>query len=142
MRLKKLESIFAIILLIAFFLPWTTFGGLITVTGYNFPIAMHGFSSLASAFDKDKEVTIQIYYFMVYLIPILAITILAMDLKGGNTKIISIITGSLLIITFLKISSGRDLFTSMGIGAYLTIIAAIGLLLVAFNVINLDKKKR
>jgi hypothetical protein len=146
MNFKKSENIFAIAMLIAFFLPWINLGGLFTVAGYNIPNTLEGLGSFASAFKKSgaKGVEVPFYIYLVYLIPLLTIGIIILDYKGIETKLVSIFAGALPILTLIYfiVDIGFDVYKVMGIGAYITIIASIGLILGALNVINFEKKNQ
>ena len=146
MNFKKSENIFAIAMLIAFFLPWINLGGLFTVAGYNIPNTLEGLGSFANAFKNSgaKGVEVPFYIYLVYLIPLLTIGIIILDLKGIETNSVSILAGALPIFTlvYFLVKNGFEIYQVMGIGAYITIIASIGLILGALNVINFEKKNQ
>ena len=145
MNFKKSENIFAIVMLIAFFLPWINVGGLFIVEGYNIPKISEGAAFFANAFKEygEKGVDVPFYFYLVYLIPLLTIGIIILDYKGIETELVSIFAGALPILTLIYfiVDIGFDVYKGMGIGAYITIIASIGLILGALNVINFEKKK-
>ena len=146
MNYKKPENIFAIAMLIAFFLPWINVGGLISVEGYNIPNTLEVGATIANAFKEsgEKGVDVPFYFYLVYLIPLLTIGIIILDYKGIETKLVSIFAGALPILTLIYfiVDIGFDVYKVMGIGAYITIIASIGLILGALNVINFEKKNQ
>jgi|ETNmetMinimDraft_13_1059891.scaffolds.fasta_scaffold53167_1 hypothetical protein len=145
MNYKKSENIFAIVMLIAFFLPWVNIGGFITVAGYNIPNVLEGLGTFANALNKSGSKTeIPFYFYLVYLVPLLTIGIIILDLKGIETKRVSILAGALPILTlvYFLVKNGFEIYQVMGIGAYITVIASIGLILGALNVINFEKKNQ
>ena len=146
MNYKKSENIFAIAMLIAFFLPWINLGGLYTFAGYDIPNVLELGTAFVNAIQEpgEKGLDVPFYYYLVYLIPLLTIGIIILDYKGIETELVSIFAGALPILTLIYfiVDKGFDVFKVMGIGAYITIIASIGLILGALNVINFEKKNQ
>ena len=124
MNIKKLENICAVILVIAFFLPWLSLG-FMSISG--FKIAGIGGAS-----------------FLLWVIPLLSIGVLVsefMDLDEKISTYIAYASGAVPLIYVLSrlISSGGEFFEAAGIGIYLTLVASVGMLLAAFGVIKIPE---
>lgn len=137
MNVKKLEVQCAIVLLIAFFLPWVSFGGIINVSGYNLTRAVDALESLAGmaqslgADGAQAELPAKIkLLYLVYLVPVAAAAVLYLDFNGKSTKIASLIGGALPVLGFAYgfVESGVEMFDFLAIGAVLTGLAGVGLL--------------
>ena len=124
MNIKKLENICAVILVIAFFLPWVNLG-FISLSGFN--VAGIGGAS-----------------FLLWVIPLLSIGVLVsefMDLDEKISTYIAYASGAVPLFYVLSrlFSTGGDFFEGAGIGIYLTLVASVGMLLAAFGVIKIPE---
>jgi len=141
--LEKTEMLFAAVLLLGFFLPWASIGGLVSFSGYNIPEALKGLSGLAGAFSKETaETPVKVYLsYLLYLIPLLSIIIIVLGFKDIKTKVISICAGALpfLFLIYALIDIG-NIFKAASIGVYVTLIAGLCLILSAFGIIKFNKK--
>ncbi len=74
----------------------------------------------------------------VYLIPILAAITIVLSVTGSDTKIVALATGGVALFIFMitLVRVGGYLFQTLGIGSYLTVLAAIGIMLSALEVIK------
>tara|TARA_A100001234_G_C12472146_1_gene319786 strand:+ start:164 stop:607 length:444 start_codon:yes stop_codon:yes gene_type:complete len=139
LNFKKIENICAIVLLVAFFLPWVSFFGM-SVSGYSIPGIASGLGQFGSAMSGEAaSVPWQVY--LVYLVPLTAIGVLVTDfLKTDENiaRIVSILAGVVPLagVIYMLIESGGELFSYLGFGAYLTILAAIGMLLATFGIVK------
>ena len=120
MNIKKVENISAIVLLVAFVLPWLDLG----------------FMGSASGFGVMKLNP------FVLLIPLLAVAVIVTDIMGSETasKWLSYAAGLVPFVwIILRIPfMGSDIFfEAAGIGIYLTLLASITMLLGAFKIIKL-----
>ncbi|HOJ28080.1 MAG TPA: hypothetical protein PL059_03320 [Spirochaetota bacterium] len=141
--LEKTEMLFAAILIVSFFLPWASIGGLISISGYNVPDALKGISALGEIFAKGEEQSLKGIYlsYLLYLIPLLSIIIIVLGMKDYNTKIISICTGFLPFLFLIYLLMNEfNVFEVASIGVYLTLIAGLCLILSAFGIIKFKKK--
>ena len=134
---KKIENICAIVLAVAFFLPWISLGGIFSFSGYELPNAAQGLNTMAAAFSESEADTIYVVY-LVYLVPLLAVGVLATDYLKSDKKVahyVAIAAGVLPLLGFLYmvIDNGMQ---GMAIGIYLTVVAAIVMLLATFGVIK------
>ena len=125
MNIKKLENICAAILVIAFFLPWFSLGGLFSISGFN----AAGIGGAA---------------ILLWLIPLLSIGVLVsefMDLDKKISTYIAYASGAVPLIYVLQslFSSVGDFFSTATFGIYLTLVASIGMLLAAFGVIKIPE---
>ena len=135
---KKIENICAIVLIVAFFLPWVSLGGMFSFAGYQLPNAAEGLNSMAAAFSESGEVDTNYGVYLVYLVPLLAVGVLATDYLKSDEKVahyVAIAAGVLPLLGFLYmvIDNGMQ---GMAIGIYLTVVAAIVMLLATFGVIK------
>ncbi len=141
--LEKTEMIFAAVLLLGFFLPWVSLGGLVSFSGYNIPEALKGLSVLAGAFsEKTTETPIKVYLsYLMYLIPLLSIIVIVLGLKDMKTKLVSIFAGLLpfIFLIYALIDFG-NIFKAASIGVYVTLLAALCLILSALGIIKFKTK--
>jgi len=117
--LQKIEVILAIALLISFFLPWAKVF-FFTGSGYNIGVHLGGEAKF------------------VWAIPGAAIAIIGFAFYIVDTKVMSIITGILPFVVFGRVYSelGKDLFQILAIGAYISLIAGVLLILFGIGVIK------
>ena len=135
---KKIENICAIVLVVAFFLPWVSFGGMFSFAGYQLPNAAEGINAMAAAFSESGEVDTNYGIYLVYLVPLLAVGVLATDYLKSDEKVahyVAIAAGVLPLLGFLYMLQ-RNGMQGMAIGIYLTVLASIVMLLATFGVIK------
>lgn len=135
---KKIENICAIVLVVAFFLPWVSLGGMFSFAGYQLPNAAEGINAMAAAWSESGEADTNYGVYLVYLVPLLAVGVLATDYLKSDEKVahyVAIAAGVLPVLGFLYmvIDNGMQ---GMAIGIYLTVVAAIVMLLATFGVIK------
>tara|TARA_B100000700_G_scaffold155080_1_gene172239 strand:- start:3 stop:431 length:429 start_codon:yes stop_codon:yes gene_type:complete len=139
MNFKKIENICAIVLLVAFFLPWVSVFGM-SASGFSIPGIVSQFSQLGSSISGESaSVPWQVY--LVYLVPLTAVGVLVTDfLKTDEmiARIVAILAGVVPIagVIYMLIEGGGEVFSYLGFGAYLTILAAIGMLLATFGIVK------
>tara|TARA_Y100001970_G_scaffold147465_1_gene181063 strand:+ start:891 stop:1319 length:429 start_codon:yes stop_codon:yes gene_type:complete len=139
MNFKKIENICAIVLLVAFFLPWVSVFGM-SASGFSIPGIVSQFSQLGSSISGESaSVPWQVY--LVYLVPLTAVGVLVTDfLKTDEmiARIVAILAGVVPIagVIYMLIQGGGEVFSYLGFGAYLTILAAIGMLLATFGIVK------
>lgn len=139
----KVESVCAIGLIIGFFLPWVNIGGFITVTGYQIPGIMNGMGRLGMMVGQKTDPRITLAYIFLYLIPALSIVTIITNIIGKNPALFAgiIPIGGLF---YLLASAGGDIpknvapdiFQAISIGAYITLISAIGMILSVMGIIS------
>ncbi len=95
------------------------------------------FNAASSSAGVRSDSSIGLLY-IVWLVPILSAITLILGLTGRSPRAMAIVTGivTLLMFLFVFIAGGGDTFKVLGIGSYLTILAAIGLILAAIGVIK------
>jgi len=134
---KKIENICAIVLVVAFFLPWISLGGIFSFSGYELPNAAQGVNAMAAAFSETEADTNYVVY-LVYLVPLLAVGVLATDYLKSDEKVahyVAIAAGAFPLLGFLYVVIDKGI-EGLAIGIYLTVIAAIVMLLATFGVIK------
>ena len=124
MNIKKLENICAVILVIAFFLPWVNLG-FISLSGFN--VAGIGGAS-----------------FLLWVIPLLSIGVLVSEFMDLDKKISTYITYASGAVPLFYVLSSRMQekqfsYEGAGIGIYLTFVASGVMLLAAFGVIKIPE---
>ena len=137
---KKIENISAIVIIVAFFLPWISVGGMFSFTGYELPNLAEMASGMRDAFGEEgveSQANYAIYLF--YLVPLLAIGVLANDYLKTDEKVskyTAIAAGAFPILGFIYsiISAGE--ITGFAIGIWLTMLAAVVMLLTVFGIIK------
>ena len=123
MNIKKVTNISAILLIVAFFLPWISAGNsYMSVTMSGLKAAQLGGAAV-----------------IIWFIPLLSIGVIVADVISNEKlgKYLAIAAG---IVPFIYvISRGGDLFGVAGIGVYLTLIASVVMLLGAFGVLKIPE---
>jgi len=109
-----------------------------SVAGYELPNAAEGINAMAAAFSESGEADTNYGIYLVYLVPLLAVGVLATDYLKSDEKVahyVAIAAGVLPVLGFLYmvIDNGMQ---GMAIGIYLTVVAAIVMLLATFGVIK------
>ena len=143
----KAENLCAAVLILAFFLPWVSIGGLFTIPGYKIPDIIRALSGLGSSLAEMGNETGQaaqgtpaVGYaiYLLYLIPLLAVIFLVRAGTGKSTKGAGLATGLLPLaaFAFVFIKGGTASLKVLGFGAFLTIASAIGLLLFVSGVVK------
>ena len=123
--MQKISGILGAVLVVSFFLPWVSMGP-INASGQ----AVIGLASMVSGLA---------YAF--YLIPLSGAALAYLEFSGNGTpeqqKQAEIAAGAVTILCFgyCLMEVGGDLFEGLGFGAYLTILAGIGSLLLGLGVI-------
>ena len=135
--MERAENWFAAALIIFFFLPW--FGaGPFSVSGYSLTTIPSVLNAASASSGLRTNNSVDLLY-VVWLIPILAAITLVLGLTSAKRpRAIAAVTAivTLLMFGLVIAAGGGDTFRVMGIGSYLTILAAIGLLLAAVGLIK------
>jgi hypothetical protein len=126
----RLDVIFAVLMLIALFLPWVAVG----------PESISGFDLIRATFEAESEAGMGSaldaeggwLVYVLYAIPVFALLTLIVGLARGPSNIFAIIAGVApwVLILYPVIQGGMafgDMFEGMGIGGYATLV--VGLLL-------------
>jgi len=148
---SKFENYCAIGLLVLFFLPWLEIGGdfaSLSVKGYQIPDIAHDigkgveqFKGLLGGSGKtDPQV---FWYYLIYLIPVFSVITIILGIMGKNVKATGFLAGATAIGWFIYalIKMGTDLFDIMTVGAYLTLLCAIIMILAVVEVIKIPEQK-
>ena len=137
---KKIENIAAIVMLVAFFLPWISAGGVFSFSGYELPNLAEMASGMSAAFSEDGAKSQTNYaVYLVYLVPLLAIGVLATDYLKSDKKLskyTAIAAGAFPILGIIYSIIRAGEITGFAIGIWLTLLAAIVMLLAVFGVIK------
>ena len=137
---KKIENIAAIVMIVAFFLPWVSAGGMFSFSGYELPNLAEMARGISNSFSEDgvKNQTNYAIY-LVYLVPLLAISVLANDYLKSDEKIskyTSIAAGAFPIFGLIFAIMRAGEITGFAIGIWLTMLAAVVMLLAVFGIIK------
>tara|TARA_X000001036_G_scaffold141329_4_gene134161 strand:- start:1963 stop:2337 length:375 start_codon:yes stop_codon:yes gene_type:complete len=124
MNIKKIENMAAIVMIIAFFLPWVSMG-IFSISGL-------------------KASTLGGGAFMLFLIPLFSVGVLASDamkLDENMSKYLTYGAGLVPLGYVLSrlFSMGSDFFTAAAVGIYLTLLASVAMLLAAFGIIKIPE---
>lgn len=121
-------------------MPWVSYdAGFIQVqaSGASIPGTINSLGSVAGE-------SAPWYVYLVYLVPLTAIGVLVTDFLKTDEKIariVTIVAGVLPLagLIYVLIEAGSIAFSFLGIGMYLTILAAIAMLLAVFGVIKIPE---
>ena len=125
MNFKKIENLSAIVMIVAFFLPWLSMG-IFSLSGY-------------------KAATLGGSATLLFLIPILAVVLLVNDVQSFfddvKTKYLTYATALIPLVYIVSriFSMGGDFFQAASIGIYLTLLASVIMLLGAFGIVKLPE---
>lgn len=113
-HLRDPENICAALLVVAFFLPWASFFG--TAAGYQLPELGGG-------------------WLVLWLLPVLGLAVIVSGVLEVNRWWLSVLTGLLPLAGLLYILAelGTAVFDILHVGAYLTLLAGLGLVAAAFG---------
>jgi hypothetical protein len=144
LNLKKIENICAAAIVVAFFLPWISIGGMFSFSGYSIPAMADMASTLESAFAAGNETeasSVSVLVYAVYLVPLLAIGILLIEYLGNNAKMLCLGAGALNIAGFIYLLVVMEgAVSAIGIGLWLTALASVVMLLGASGVIKMNSE--
>jgi len=142
LNIKKIENICAIIIIVAFFLPWVSLG-FISFSGYDLPNLASFVNSFDAAFSENGESSGSANsLYAVYLIPLLSISILFMEYLGKESKKLCLTAGTLNVVGFLYVlifETEGDI-GMMGIGIWITVLASVVMLLAAAGYLKINSK--
>ena len=147
---SKVEVYCAIGLLVLFFFPWIQIGDVVSITlkGYEIPdLAEHvakGVGQFKSLFNENANREIWVFwYYLIYLIPVFSVATVVLGILGKNVKVTGLLTAAVPIGWFIYalIKIGSDLFGMMTLGAYLTLLCAILMILAVVEVLQIPEKK-
>ena len=115
--LTKPENLISLLLILGIVLPWLSFGEGESIAGYRMASGPMG--------TRDPV------FYGVYLIPLLCVFIILANLQGKNTRLLRLLPGVVPLGLFLYIilqSGGVGVMRVFGLAAYITMIAAVGML--------------
>ena len=131
---KRMEMTAAVLMIIAFFLPWFS-NPIVTSAGYNIKKFLNFFNEL--------QPVAAIISIIVWLAPIGAIVIIIMNALKKSTGTPAMVTGMIPVVMMIVLASkSRYIIPQCTLGVYLTLLAAAGLLLTgACNELSVSMKK-
>lgn len=139
----NLVTISAGVIVLAFFLPWIKFGG--NHAGHEIPDIASAINKVTSLKSWTGKLDINVYLvYALFVVPIGAAAILAMSAQRKDVTPIAWVVAIMPIAGFLYglIRLGLDVFSYIGLGGWLTILAGVVMVLSLLGVIELPKKKR
>lgn len=140
-KIPVVEVLIAFLLLITFFLPWASWGILVTnltISGYEIPIRLKELIQTADLFSKgntDEAMLIVFGSYLVYTIPLFSIATIIFGLNKKNrssnyvarlASVIPVLIGTLAIFIFAN-KSGYEAFKFLDFGFYAMIILGFAL---------------
>ena len=139
---KRPETWCALAILVCFFLPWVSLGGLISIPGYRLPEVARGLAQLANTFNPDdtSSADASLWLNIVYVLPLLSLGVVAMAAANKRLALLGTIAGAapLALFVFALMERGTGLFQILSVGAYFTLVAAIALITFAQGFVQLS----
>lgn len=138
------QNICALCLIIFFFFPWISFGGLITVSGYKLPAAIKSLGEMAQILETADSISPKVYFsYLLYLIPICGAATIFLNAKGKDSRAVGLVGASIPIIMliYMFVEIGADTLNGIASGVYLTLLASAGLIFVTVYDTEKIKKK-
>lgn len=130
---SKAENLWAAAMILGFLLPWVSVGGFFSLAGYQLPQIMNTVRKFADSFGAQQNVPSEAYIvYAVYLIPVLAVLVIVQSMRDADTRFTRLMAGLVpvaLLIYALVRGGGTDALKALSVGAYLTLVAAVGMLL-------------
>ena len=116
MNKQRLEQLFSGLLVLSFFLPWFD-AGLFTISAMNYPGFVSGVAQMAGTSSGQAA-----FFYVLYLIPVLAVAVVLFGFQGKDTKILSLVLGALSIVL-----GGYFMRTGFAFGTFIAILAGLGI---------------
>jgi len=142
--LKKNENLIAFLLIIFFFFPWVSFGGIFNVSGFQIPDIITKLYSFFSGMSGQAPTPNPRLYFsyLVYLIPLSCVMILVRGANNKDARPWCVVAGlaPFAILLYSLATNGANTFRHMAVGAWLTLGGAIAMLLCVAGVLKLNKE--
>ena len=133
---SRADNVCALLLVVFLFFPWIDIGGIVSAAGYQLPGAVRQMAGTLGQAGQPVQVNAQLYlFYLIYLIPAFALATLALNASGFNAKLTSLLAGALplVLLAIAWAKAGNDLFRILGVGAWLTLIAGLALIVVALR---------
>ena len=137
-RFRNIEVIGSVGMLVAFFLPWFSVGGLVSVTGFEVPNAISSLMRVAQALEQglsgdavnNFDSALISYVRLVYLPPILATVAIVLAFIKRETFLAGFFGGMvflcLVVFVFIKLHPVKpEVADALSIGFYLSVLMAI-----------------
>lgn len=155
--LSKIENLLAGVIIVAFFMPWVSYFQM-SVSGFGFHSVISQLTEMANLANQlggldggygrrsaPKAPSMGGVYllYLAYLIPVFAILTIWYNLQN-KPRPFAFITGVLTIVLFVfaLIKVGGDLFNVLGIGVYITLLCAGGMLAAKYGFLKSPFKKQ
>ena len=138
------QNICALCLIIFFFFPWISFGGIITVSGYKLPSAIKSLGETAQILGMTDSMSPKVYFiYLLYFIPICGAVTIFLNAKGKDSRAVGLIGASIPIVMliYMFVEIGTDTLNGIASGVYLTRLASAGLIYVTVFGTEKIKKK-
>jgi hypothetical protein len=137
-----LITIGAAVMVVAFFLPWIKLGG--SFAGYEIPDIAHAAAKATSLKSWTGKFDINVYLvYSLFLVPISAAAIIVFGAMGKDRTPVAWIAAVMPIAGFVYgfIRLQFDMFPRLGLGGWLTVAAAVLILLALLNVLKMPGKR-
>lgn len=149
---SKVEVYCAVGLLVFFFFPWIQIGDVISINlkGYEIPdiadYVAKGMGQFKTLFDDKASGSREswvFWYYLIYLIPVFSVATIVLGFLGKNVKVAGLLAAAVPIGWFIYalIKIGSDLLGMMTLGAYLTLLCAILMILAVVEVLKIPGKQ-
>lgn len=120
-----LVTISAAVIIVAFFLPWVKYG--VSYSGYEIPGIAKMVSKVTSFKSWTGRFDINVYLvYLLFIVPLGAAAILVLGAMNKPVRIVAMVVAALPLAGFVLglIKVGLKIFSYIGFGGWLTIIAA------------------
>lgn len=137
-----LITIGAAVMVVAFFLPWIKLGG--SFAGYEIPDIAHAAAKATSLKSWTGKFDINVYLvYSLFLVPVSAVAIIVFGAMGKDRILVAWIAAVMPIAGFVYgfIRLQFDMFPRLGLGGWLTVAAAVVILLALLNVLKMPGKR-
>lgn len=142
LMIAPIESKLLLGLIIAFILPWISFGP-INASGLSIPGAMQDLAQLTRAFGRNNSPFI-LHYYLLFLIPLFSVVgiWLRYNKKESKAKIFTLIPAGIFMVFFIGalIKIGLDVFNAISFGSLASLFISIAILVITFDLHKKFKK--
>lgn len=136
-----LVTISAAVIVVAFFLPWVRYG--VSYSGYEIPAIARMVAKLTSFKAWTGRFDINVYLvYLLFIVPLGAAAVLVLSAMNKSVRIPAMVVAALPLAGFLYglIRVGFKIFSYIGLGGWLTIIAAAVMALALASIIQMPGK--
>lgn len=137
-----LVTISAAVIVVAFFLPWVKYG--VSYSGYEIPDIARMVAKVTSFKSWTGRFDINVYLvYLLFIVPLGAAAVLILSVMNKPVRILAMVVAAMPLAGFVigLIKVGFKIFTYIGFGGWLTILAAAVMALSLAGILQMPGKR-